>query len=189
VKLSDEELIERIRNGDEDALRTAFGLYRNYIYYLYHQSSNMYPNSDLDEFMQVGQLSIYNSIMSYRSDRNTSLKSYILQNIRYRILELRDQYHNALYFNGKATLSLDNILHDDETNYLSSLVEDKKLISCEEEANLREQLGKIYNILNPQERIVYKLRLQGYSYREIAKRLGVNIKRVDNVMQKIRKKI
>jgi RNA polymerase sporulation-specific sigma factor len=62
----------------------------------------------------------------------------------------------------------------------------QQVLQREEEARL---FGQIQKWLSAREYQVLMLYLDAYSYEEIAKRLGVSVKTVDNALQRARKKV
>ena len=82
--------------------------------------------------------------------------------------------------NGEEQTEISSILSDNSMN------PERLLIDNEEEEELQLL---IYQELNDQERQILELRINGFTYIEISKLLGINKKKVDNVVQKIRSKL
>ena len=71
-------------------------------------------------------------------------------------------------------------------NLIFQVSPDEKVISRE---NYKDLILKIKNILSKKEYEVLKFYLRGYSYKEIAKILGLNEKSIDNSLSRIKNKI
>ncbi|HPW53118.1 MAG TPA: LuxR C-terminal-related transcriptional regulator, partial [Erysipelotrichaceae bacterium] len=93
------------------------------------------------------------------------------------------------YAHNSRILSLDMKLNEVEEIYLSdvNLIDQKNdpaslaMSSC--------LLEEVYEILDKVEVKVLQLKTKGYTYQEMADKLGVSAKTIDNYIQKIRKKL
>ena len=88
-------------------------------------------------------------------------------------------------------IPLDTIT-DDNSNNLINFIEDNKdnpEIGLIEEATYRELYEKITKNLTAFEECVFNLKIQNFSYKEIAEILDKDTKSIDNAIQRIKSKI
>ena len=54
--------------------------------------------------------------------------------------------------------------------------------------NVKEFLSSSSKKISDEDRMILKMRIENYSYAEIACKLGINVKRVDNRLARLKKK-
>ena len=138
---------------------------------------NIYE-SDKDDLIQEGMIALDRAIRSYNPDLNVSLG-------RYAKICVRRHIRNYLVKNGrirerKTQFSLDSYLNEEDSATMHELVDSPR--------GREVDLNEVFSSLTPLEKKVIALRMSGYSYQETADRLHVSRKKVDNVIQKLRKK-
>ena len=77
-------------------------------------------------------------------------------------------------------VSLDMYMFEDQRHTLYDFVEGR--------ATRTISINDVMHSLEPKDRAIISLRMEGYTYKEIAEKTGVNTKRVDNVIQKLKRK-
>jgi len=179
-ELTDEQLVEAYKNGES----TAFDeLYVRYKYVIVAASRTFYlSGGDKDDLLQEGFLGLLKAVDTYNG--KISFKSYAYLCIRSRILTA---VKNACSNKNKPLCGYVSIYgQSTELNRLLGDDPEEKLINDE---TAREFMEKVNKSLSKFEIIVLNLYLDGLTYTEIGVKLGNDPKKIDNALQRIRKKI
>lgn len=176
--LNERDLIIRYRHNDEEAQEI---LLRKYTPIIIHMvNTELYKGtagkSDIDDLYQEGKIALDRAIRNYDPGMNVPLGAYAQTCIRYGIGDyLRNSNRHRA-----SELSLDMYLNEDENATLSDIVAapEKK----------QADMSEIISTMEPLERDIIRLKVLGYKYREIAEKLSVSEKKVDNTIQKIRRR-
>ena len=186
---NDEDLVKLAQQGNEEAQRVLLERYK----YIASTKASLYflPGGDQDDLFQEGMIGLFKAIRGYREGRDSSFKSFaflcVSRSIVTALILANRRKHKAL----DGYSSLDKYVSPDGeegNNHLpASYLEDPEEIFInniereEMEVFLREKLS-------PFEFAVVQLFIQGFSYREIAKKLGISEKQVDNALCRARVK-
>ncbi|MCQ2362042.1 MAG: sigma-70 family RNA polymerase sigma factor [Acidaminococcaceae bacterium] len=143
-----------------------------------------------EDVMQEGMIGLFQAICIYKPDKGASFATFANLCVKRKIL----QAINLANRDKHKALNLAESLDDKNNENLMAKVEafnveispEEKLIGKEESAAFLERLQKS---LTKMEKEVLTLYLQGLSYAEIAQKLVLQEKSVDNAIQRIRKKI
>jgi RNA polymerase sporulation-specific sigma factor len=184
--ISDEELIIRLRDGEEEITDYIINKYKNLVR---NKAKTMFIlGADKDDLIQEGMIGLFKAIRDYDSGRDASFYTFadlcVSRQIYTAIQAAGRQKHAPL--NSSVSISL----HEDQLNSkISNNVNDnpEKLIIAEENIRMIEEM--IDEELSAFEKQVFELSRTGMSYSEIAKILGKDEKSTDNAMQRIKKKI
>lgn len=183
--MTDEELVRNITN-DEDALKELMYRYRPIIYDIIHQSyviSGDY-RFDSDDLLQEGYLALYQAAKTYRENQNTRFITYAYTLIK-RKIQKETININHIYLNeGK---SIDNDSNHNQMMFASGRMYDdpRKALMYKETIKYLQGFKKC---LTAEEKEILKMREEELSYSEIATRLNITNKRVDNSLQIIKRK-
>lgn len=193
--LSDEELIELFRDGEQEAMEILLDKYKGMVL---GKARSMYIlGGDSDDLIQEGMLGLFKAVRDYDSGRDASFRTFA------QLCVTRQMYTAVTASSRKKHLPLNTAIslsrpareeggEEREADLLSSLEADMNsnpeeyLIGQEELERLEE---KINNDLSPFERQVLELRLTGMGYVEIAHVLNRDEKSTDNALQRIRIKL
>ena len=137
--------------------------------------------ADADDFVQEGLIGLYDAIKSYAPDRGAGFKTYAAVCIKNRL--------NKAY--AKQTSGKQQILNQSvqwEDSIAAEGQPDPELLVIAKE-NISELNKQMEILLSSFEKQTLSLYLQGYSYKELADRLGVPKKSVDNALVRIRSKL
>ncbi|MBQ9037110.1 MAG: hypothetical protein IJ115_06640 [Erysipelotrichaceae bacterium] len=96
------------------------------------------------------------------------------------------------YIDQKPILSLDYIIREEDETYLVDLISKDENDNPEVISMNRMKLENIFKTYDPDKTVegkVLKMKMEGYSYKEIAEAVNISSKDVDNILHKIRKKI
>ncbi len=185
-------LIEKVRAGQFAAFEKLVAKYQGFV--KLKASSYFMSGGDIDDLVQEGFIGLTKAVRDYKSDRETSFRSFaelcITRQIITAIKTASRQKHAPL--NGYLSLSHSPNSHDDGECPLGDIlpgpqVQDpvNQVISAEEVASLICSLDRSLSDL---ERRVFQLYMEGHSYEQIASRLGIDSKSVDNALQRIKRK-
>lgn len=183
--MTDEELVRNIVD-DEDALKELMYRYRPIIYDIIHQSYNIGGDYllDVDDLLQEGYLALYQAAKTYRQNENTRFITYAYTVIKRKIKKQTISINNIYLNEGK---SIDNDANQNKMLYASGRMYDdpRKVLMYKETIKYLQGFKKC---LTKEEKEILKLREDELSYSEIASRLNISNKRVDNSLQIIKRK-
>lgn len=172
------------KNGDEEAMEKIFLKYRNYI--LKHNKYLFIKGGDYNDLLQEGYIGLLKAIRSYDKDKNVSFNHFANICIKRHIIS-SIQSANCM----KKTILNNSLIGDDSSiddfYQITNRYTPEEIVLGKE---LKNELNKyLISNLTEIEKGVCKYLCQGYTYREIAKELNQSLKRTDNAIQRVRKKI
>lgn len=186
---SDEELIEKIKDGNEHAERC---LYKRYTFIIKRIASSFFIiGGSIDDLFQEAMIGLINAINGFDDNFGNSFRSYaevcirrqIITAIRktkpYEILNISTSFYDSNNESKEITLL-------DEYADLDSLNPENVFI-CKEEKN--QYYNKATEFLSSFEKAVLTEYGKGKSYEEISLELNKSIKSIDNALQRVKKKI
>lgn len=130
-----------------------------------------------DDLYQEARILLPKAIATYRPDSGASFKTYATTIIRHRWIDMIRRLESK----AKDEVSLE------DTN-LSDPSGDPAL-RLQKQEEMHALFERLRDRLSPREHAVLQLRMQECSYEEIATRLGITKKSVDNTVQRIRQKM
>ena len=171
TSMDDNQLIALYKSGNDDALDILFVRYK----WLVSSIARTYGLTDycnIDDIIQEGIIGLHKAINTYDKSKNVPFRAYANTCVKTAILDIikgekRDK-HRPL--NGYVPL-------DQATDIESDVSLEGDVIDEESAVLLRERIFAI--LTKPQQRLLTYY-LNGYSYSEIATKLGKDIKYVDN---------
>ena len=134
-----------------------------------------HDGSDTDDILQEGVMGLLDAVKSFDKDNGAAFRTYANICMRNRML-------NAV----SAAARKSEALEDIEEQQDSESSPESIVVQREHEKLLFENIS---HMLSGNEWSVLQLYLNALPYSEIAKRLGVSVKSVDNAMQRVRKKL
>jgi RNA polymerase sporulation-specific sigma factor len=189
----DLRLVIRARNGDGAALDSLMRKYTGFV--RLKASSYFLAGGELDDLIQEGLIGLYKAVRDFRSDKETSFRSFaelcITRQIITAIKAATRFKHQAL--NAYVSFSQTPAGQDDSDCTLGDAlpgpnVQDPAVcvISTEELQSLVFSLG---TGLSPLESDALRLYMEGLSYEEMAEELGCDTKTIDNALQRVKRKV
>ena len=193
-ELEDLQLVLRARNGDTKAMDTLMRRYTGFV--RLKSSSYFLAGGDSEDLIQEGLIGLYKAVRDFRSDKETSFRSFaelcITRQIITAIKTATRFKHSPLntYVSFSQTpagqesegdCTLGDALPGPGVDEPSIMV-----ISTEELQSLVFCLG---TGLSQLESDALRLYLEGSSYEEMAERLSVDTKTIDNALQRVKRKI
>ena len=192
-KLTDEQIIDEIKNGNEEALVFLLEKYKD----LVNSKVGKYfiIGAEREDTIQEGMIGLFKAIKNYNSEMQSSFKSFanicIERQLITAIKTSNRQKHQPL----NTYLSLNTDAYDNNEDDSVELLEtfnSKTIEDPLETIMKREQYNEVENAVNKNlsdfEKKVLNSYLNGESYNTIATKLETPVKSVDNAIQRIRKK-
>lgn len=185
---NDFELLDYIYGQNEDANEIILYKYRPLIVSLAKKYQPKDGTLDLNDLVQEGMLALNDAILNYNDSKNANFGTYAKLCIERRIINYIKQLkrnknkvlNEAISYDLEEDNSMDKFLADSSCEPLSLVTNDE---------NNQLLIKEINNILTKLEQEVFSLKLQGYDYKEISKRLNKTPKSIDNTIQRIKLKI
>ncbi len=197
AELDDHYLVALAKDGRPDAYDAIVRRYRGFV--RLKASSYFLLGGESDDLIQEGLLGLYKAIRDYRSDRESSFRSFaelcITRQIITAVKTATRNKHTPLnqYVSfsqspaasgGESDTTLDEILPGptvaDPVNQVIAGEELESLVSC---------LSGHGGVLSDLESSVLSLYLDGHSYEATAERLECDTKTVDNALQRVKRKV
>jgi len=190
--LSDEELVKRFQNGNNDAVNVIMTRYENLVQIM--TKDLFILGADRDDLIQEGKIGIYNAMKSYSDDRNASFKTFVSTCINGQINTAIRKASRKKHIPLNGYVSFDdpnyNIQTDielwDKISETTSINPEAVFINKEIDTDLENKINKI---LTEFEYKVWCYYLENMSYQEIAALVNRDVKSVDNALQRIKKKL
>ncbi len=190
--LDDRQLIEKARQGDELALDTLISRYK--ILASKIARSYFLVGAEYEDVLQEAMIGLYKAYTSYDLKGKTAFSTFahmcITRSVQSAVKSANRKKNMML--NQRLSLSNQGAVEandDDEVMLVLASKDfspDEKLIHSE---NLQDIKRKIIKALSVFEQKVLSLYLKGYSYSDIATKLDVSNKSIDNALTRIRKKL
>jgi RNA polymerase sporulation-specific sigma factor len=192
-ELSDEDLVQRARDGDDRAISLLLNRYRHYA----RAKARTYflAGADKEDIVQEGMIGLYKAIRDFQAEKNTAFRAFaelcMTRQIITAIKTATRQKHIPL--NSYVSLNKPTGDNDDDERPLGDSLRSRAVadpaelvISAEEIANIKISMGKV---LSEFETDVLQLYMDGKSYQEVAGILGRHVKSIDNALQRIKRKL
>lgn len=186
---SDEELIEKMKDGDEYAERC---LYKRYIFVVKRITSSFFIiGGNMDDLFQESMIGLIKAVKSYKAGFGNRFRSYAEVCIRRQIISaIRKSKVNNIINNNISIFDCHDIenvsVQIDKFVEMDKLNPESVFINKEEKNDYLEITSKL---LSEFERVVLTEYGKGKSYEEISLALNKDIKSIDNALQRVKKKI
>src|SRR6188472_3550773 len=193
-ELEDLQLVMKARNGSTAALDTLMRRYNGFV--RLKASSYFLAGGDSEDLVQEGLVGLYKAVRDYRSDKETSFRSFAELCVTRQIITA---IKTATRFKHSPLNTYVSFSHtpagqdsDSECTLGDALpgpgVDDPSVcvISTEELQSLVFTLG---SGLSQLEADALRLYLEGASYEQMAEELGCDTKTIDNALQRVKRKI
>lgn len=183
-KCTDEELIARLRAGEEEISDYLMEKYKGFVR---KKARAMYLiGGETDDLIQEGMIGLFKAIQSYHPDREASFRTFagmcIDRQLYSAIQNSNRQKHMPL--NSYISLSEEKESEELEASWWEN---PENIIIDQESTEILEQ--EIHKVLSPMENKVLEYYLKGYGYIQIAELMGKTPKSIDNALQRMRGKI
>ena len=178
---SDNELIERIRLGDDQAFSILCGRYLP----ICRSLAGRYAQAalEMDDLLQEGMLGFIEATRRFNPHKQVPFESYARRCITSKMFSALDALTTDKRKANLGSLPFDS---QEGTRELQAPSPDEVLIENEE---FRHRSEQITSLLSKSENEALRLYLRGNTYAQIAARLEVPPKSVDNALQRVRRKL
>ena len=192
-EVEDMHLIIRARNGDEHALDALMRRYTGFV--RLKASSYFIAGGESEDLIQEGLIGLYKAVRDFRSDKETSFRSFAELCITRQIItaiKTATRFKHAP-LNTYVSFSQTPAGQDDSDVTVGDAlagpgVDDPVVcvISTEELQSLVFALG---SGLSQLEAGALRCYLEGLSYEQMAEELGCDTKTIDNALQRVKRKV
>lgn len=186
---NDYELVDLINEENEEANNIIFKKYEPLIISLAKEMMKYVHNSgiDLNDMIQEGMIGLHSAINTFREVKDTLFSTYARTCIKRKMIDI------IVASNRQKNQALNNsISFDRDDSDLSYLIKDEfsnpeNLLIKEE--NRVEIIEYASHELSQTEFEIFELRINGFSYKEIAEILDISTKQIDNALRRIKTKL
>ena len=191
--LTDEELVLRSQQGDEDAKDILYYRYKNFVriktrpYFLI--------GADREDILQEGMIGLFKAIRDYKPEFSTGFLEFASICINRHVLTAIKTASSSKHMPLNSYVSLYSPVSEADADTdvrLIDTIAEADSVSPEDMAEKSESMESFFHDakkrLTNLEYNVMELFLSGRSYKEIAQELGQGTKTIDNALQRIRRK-
>ena len=185
-KMTDEQLIRKLRDGDNRIVDYIMEKYKNLVR---KEANAMYLlGGENEDLIQEGMIGLFKAVRDYQPDKDASFQTFagicVDRQIYNAIQSSNRQKHQPL----NSYISLSEQDGENEEHLGDTWVENPESIIIDQE-NVQSLEQEITTTLSPMENQVLEYYLAGNGYGEIARIMGKTPKSIDNALQRIRTKI
>jgi RNA polymerase sporulation-specific sigma factor len=176
------DIITAAKSGDESAVAFIMGFYKKKVsaiakhYYI--------SGADTDDILQEAMIAVYKAISSYNFSKNDNFDAFLTLCVKRHLSSVVKSSNRKKHLPLNSYVSIDS----DDAVLLSVTASDPMATAID-----REKISEISHIFNTRlsdyEKRVITLYAEGYTYREIAEKLGKSVKSIDNAVCRIRIKL
>ncbi len=190
---TDEELIDRLRSGEERIMDYICDKYKNLVR---SKAKSMFIlGGDNEDLIQEGMIGLFKAVRDYDSGRDASFYTFadlcISRQMYTAVQASKRQKHIPL--NTYVSLYGNPLEEGKEENTLLEALADRTELNPEEMFLDKERVAYLEQIIEKElssfEKQVLDLYMTGMSYTQIAKVLGRDEKSTDNALQRLKGKI
>lgn len=187
----DKILLEKVKNGNNEALETLINKYKE----LVNMKVGKYfiIGAEKEDIYQEGMIGLYKAIKSFDVEKQNSFKTFANLCIERQLITAIKSSNRQKHMPLNSYLSLNGAAYDDENDtslleiFNSHTVEDP-LETLTKKEYFKSVEDKIEENLSEFEKQVLHRYVKGESYTTIAEKLNSPVKSIDNAIQRIRKK-
>lgn len=189
TKLTDEELIGKIKTGDEVAENELFSRYKDLVVKI--SRSFFIVGGDLEDLIQEGMIGLYKAIRSYSPQKDASFKTFATVCIKHQIQSAIKKANAGKNKPLSSAVSFQEFTAENSNDFLPielilSTSPDETIINKENFEHLKTLIKKTLTQTELKVLVAY---LQGFSYKEIAQTLSITEKAIDNSLTRIKTKL
>lgn len=180
---TDEELIEQLRQGDNDIYDYLVEKYKDLVR---KRARAMYLiGGETDDLIQEGMIGLFKAVCDYRPDRAATFQTFACLCIDRQLYSVVQSYNRQKHIPLNSYISLS----EEKNSHLGDLLAENPeaiVIDRENTEGLEEEISRV---LSPMENKVLDYYLRGYGYVQIAQIMNKSPKSIDNALQRLRGKI
>ncbi len=190
--LEDEVLVELAHNGDGESSDFLINKYRNFV----RAKARTYflIGADKEDIVQEGMIGLYKAIRDFKGDKQASFKAFAELCINRQLITAIKTATRQKHIPLNSYVSLDKPIYDEESGYTlmdvisgANMTNPEALVINKEKAD--DMARKLAEMLSGLERRVLALYMEGQSYLEISEELNMQVKSIDNALQRVKRKM
>ena len=191
TQMTDEKLIENIKNEDPIALNCLMKRYNEVVY----MKANKFfmVGAEKEDIIQEGLIGLYKAVKSFDTEKQNSFKTFANMCIERQLITAVKNSNRQKHIPLNSSISLNSAAYDDnedmdkieildvkELNDPSDIIADREYFKSMEKS-IKDNLSKF------ELSVLYEYE-KGKTYAAIAEKLGTKVKSLDTAIQRIRKK-
>lgn len=191
TKMSDEKLIENIKQEDQNALDCLIERYNEVV--SMKASRFFMVGAEKEDMVQEGMIGLYKAVKSFDTEKQNSFKTFANMCIERQLITAVKNSNRQKHIPLNSSISLNAAAYDDNEDMDKMDVLDVKVLNDPSEIIADKEYFK--NMENKIKENLSKFELQvlyeyekGKTYAAIAEKLNSKVKSVDTAIQRIRKK-
>lgn len=191
-QVSDEELIDRLRDGEEQIIDYIMDKYKNLVR---SKAGSMFIlGADREDLIQEGMIGLFKAMRDYDSGRDASFFTFAelcISRQMYSAVQAAGRMKH-IPLNSYISLYGNNSEHEEDENGIIGMLADNGLNPEDlfiDKENVEQLEKRMEQELSSFEKQVLDLYLTGMSYSQIAKVLGRDEKSTDNALQRLKGKV
>ena len=191
--LTDEKIITKIRQGNEEALAYLLDKYKELVNI--KVSKYFMIGAEKEDIVQEGMIGLFKAIKSFNPEKQNSFKSFANICIERQLITAIKSSNRQKHMPLNSYLSLNTAAYDNNEKDSVELIDTFNSQTIEDPLETimkQEHYTEVENAVNKNlskfEKQVLDRFLKGESYVKIAEKLDSPVKSVDNAIQRIRKK-
>ena len=192
TQMTDEKLIENIKQQDQAALNCLIERYNDIV----NMKANKFfmIGAEKEDMIQEGMIGLYKAVKSYDLEKQNSFKTFANMCIERQLITAVKNSNRQKHIPLNSSISLNSAAYEDnedmdkidvldlkELNDPSDIIADKEYFK-NMETKIKENLSKF------ELQVLYEYE-KGKTYAAIAEKLNTKTKSVDTAIQRIRKKL
>lgn len=192
TNLEDESVVERVHEGDSQALEYLIYKYKNFV--RAKAKSYFLIGADREDVVQEGMIGLFKAVRDFKGDKLSSFKAFAELCITRQMITAVKTATRQKHIPLNSYVSLDKPIYDEESDRtLMDVLSGNKITNPEELIINQEKIDdielKMSELLSDLERKVLMLYLDGRSYQEISADLKRHVKSIDNALQRVKRKL
>ena len=191
TQMTDEKLIENIKQNDQKALECLLGRYNDIV----SMKANRFfmIGAEKEDMVQEGMIGLYKAVKSFNTEKQNSFKTFANMCIERQLITAVKNSNRQKHIPLNSSISLNAAAYDDNEDMDKIDVLDVKTLNDPSEIiadreyfeNMENKIKE--NLSDFELQVLYEYE-KGKSYAAIAEKLNAKIKSVDTAIQRIRKK-
>lgn len=188
--MNTEDIVILAQSGDETSLNNLIMSFEPLIKNIVNAKCGKILGVDFDDAMQEGRVGFLKAIKSFNKNRNAQFATFAKRVVENEILSyirnVTSKTNSLNIYGVSLDSSEDNI---EEAGSFQAIDETSPESKVLEEEELNKLLSDIKENLSDLENTILKLKLDGFSYAEIASYVNKTQKSIDNAMSRIKTKL
>ncbi|HOB25576.1 MAG TPA: sigma-70 family RNA polymerase sigma factor [Bacilli bacterium] len=194
MDLPDNDLANMVSENNEEARDELYEKYKYIVDIIInkYKTSAYYLSVDMNELRQEALVGFSDALVNYNQDKESSLPTFITLCVERRVNNYVKKNDTIKMKMLHQALSLDSKVNDESDFTYMDMIGNQKgnpEIEMEDKENVEILNKKINESLSPQEKEVYQLLINNFSYDDIAAITKKTIPQVYNIVYHIRQKI